>query len=889
VKSKSIIKCMLLALVIMVFGLAWTPNIIAQELSCSASNNVIVIPSPTTVHSGDEIVWSISIENICTTNYGSFDEVPAKLVADGSDVFHPPLELTMAVGRPGTFTFINCTDLAAGMDHCELKASDPNIVLLYTTAGGVSFNAGETIAIAKVHATAVTPVSNSSHVAVTNIVGAYDFANAIGVFETTGNQCSPQVDSGAQGTTVEFFPPQPQPCIDVNKSVEPLKSKAGDSVTYTVELCNCGAVDLNSITVSDNKLGNLVPPFPTALAAGTVSDSTIIPNCVTHTISWTIPSNTTEDPYTNTVTATGIPAGQAQAISDVAQASVDLFQPCINIIKDCGPQEVDIGTPVSYKITLNNCSSPDTPNLNCSINDTLLQLFPKNVPNFPSGGQDITNETRNYQESDPDTLTNTASVTCTIPGFPNVLNATYSCSVKKTPSKPCIDIKKQISVNCIFFKKEENHCGCDESKEDYCSKNGDDDRYCGSNLSKEEFCGERDYEKTHCGCNESKEDYCENYGHYDDYCKDENECKEDFCKTLCTPEWLDADIEATAAVLNVRDCDENEHCDYNYDGKCDYHDKDYCDSHHYRCDKYDYDHCDYDHDGKCDYHDVEICDSNYDGKCDYHDKETCDSIKKGAMYRIIVTNCGTVDLTDVVITDPTLLGQNSYTIGNLAAGDSVILTSKEIPALQTAEQCCEPGEIVNTATATGTNSSTVTDSDSAWLICGCLTNDDCKDNDVCTIDTCVNNQCVYTPKPDCCTCYSDCNDNNACTIDKCVYGQCIHTQKRCNDYNACTIDSCDPVKGCIHTPKPDCCTCNSDCNDNNACTIDKCAYGQCTHTQKTCNDYNACTIDSCDPVKGCIHTRKPDCCTCSSDCNGGKSYGDLYCNQSSHTCRRRHY
>ena len=416
--------------------------------------------------------------------------------------------------------------------------------------------AGAVAQLATINATATTlPPGNN-----TTAVGTSSLVPGNGPMITTDPICLTTEYAGAEGTiTVRF---ETQPCIDVNKSVNPLKSKPSDSVTYTIELCNCGDVALNNITVSDTKLGSdLVPPFPSTLAAGTGTS----PNCITKTFNHTIPSGTTEDPYVNVVTATGTPAGETTALSPVtAQASVDLFFPCINIDKTCSPAEVKIGDPVSYKITVNNCSSTDTPNLSCTINDTLLPSFPRNVPNFPSGGQDVTNETRNYQESDPDTLTNTASVTCTIPGFPNVLNDTDSCSVRTKPSEPCIDIKKQISVNCIFFEKEEDHCDCDESKDEYCNKNSDDDKYCGCNLSKEEFCGKRECEKTHCGCDESKGKYCGKYEHHDDdYCKDENEYKEDFCKTLCTPEWFDADIEATAVVLNVRQCDDKEPCDSN--------------------------------------------------------------------------------------------------------------------------------------------------------------------------------------------------------------------------------------------------------------------------------------------------------------------------------------
>jgi hypothetical protein len=435
VKSKSIMKCMLLALVILMLGLAWAPNIMAQ-LSCSASNNVIVIPSPTTVHTGDEIVWTISITNNSQQNDSPFAQVPAKLVADGSDAFHPPLELTMAVGRPGTFTFINCTDLTAGMDHCALKAGDSNVVLLYTTAGGVAFTAGGTVQLAKVHATAVTPVPTASHVATTNIAGAYDPVEAVGVYETTGPLCEPQVDSGAQGTTTETFPPQP--CIDVNKSVEPLKSKPTDSVTYTIELCNCGDVALNSITVNDTKLGNLVPPFPTTLAKGAVGE----PNCVSHTFPHTIPSNTTEDPYVNVVTATGTPAGETQALTPVTDtASVDLFFPNVTISKDCkcNPRDPSIGCQandtVDYTITVHNLSSSDTPALNCTVTDSLLSVSKNFTWPTSSGQVNTTNKSRVFQDSDPDCLDNTANLHCTVAGFPNVINKNASCEVcKNTPT-----------------------------------------------------------------------------------------------------------------------------------------------------------------------------------------------------------------------------------------------------------------------------------------------------------------------------------------------------------------------------------------------------------------------------------------------------------------------
>ncbi len=45
----------------------------------------------------------------------------------------------------------------------------------------------------------------------------------------------------------------------------------------------------------------------------------------------------------------------------------------------------------------------------------------------------------------------------------------------------------------------------------------------------------------------------------------------------------------------------------------------------------------------------------------------------------------------------------------------------------------------------------------------------------------------------------DCDDGNECTIDECVDGECVYTPVDCDDDDPCTADSCDPEVGCIHT------------------------------------------------------------------------------------------
>ncbi len=50
----------------------------------------------------------------------------------------------------------------------------------------------------------------------------------------------------------------------------------------------------------------------------------------------------------------------------------------------------------------------------------------------------------------------------------------------------------------------------------------------------------------------------------------------------------------------------------------------------------------------------------------------------------------------------------------------------------------------------------------------------CNDQDACTLDSCINNACLYTPKV--------CADSNPCTIDACVGGSCVYTPKNCGKW-----------------------------------------------------------------------------------------------------------
>jgi len=116
-------------------------------------------------------------------------------------------------------------------------------------------------------------------------------------------------------------------------------------------------------------------------------------------------------------------------------------------------------------------------------------------------------------------------------------------------------------------------------------------------------------------------------------------------------------------------------------------------------------------------------------------------------------------------------------------------------------------------------------------------------------------------------CGISCDDDDLCTIDTCVEGECVNTAVDCDDDNECTDDSCDEETGeCVNEPIP-----GRGCNDGDPCTQnDVCDNGgNCAGAPRDCNDNNVCTRDSC--VGGeCVNDRIPGCCLQDEECPRGQ-------------------
>ena len=91
----------------------------------------------------------------------------------------------------------------------------------------------------------------------------------------------------------------------------------------------------------------------------------------------------------------------------------------------------------------------------------------------------------------------------------------------------------------------------------------------------------------------------------------------------------------------------------------------------------------------------------------------------GALYRFVVTNTGTAPLVNITVSDAEL-GIPATPIADLGVGDSVIIGSGDIPALNVPERCDSAGEFTNVASVNAQSGETgegVNDSDPAVLVC----------------------------------------------------------------------------------------------------------------------------------------------------------------------------
>jgi uncharacterized repeat protein (TIGR01451 family) len=242
--------------------------------------------------------------------------------------------------------------------------------------------------------------------------------------------------TASDGHSVNLF----QPSVSIEKTGNAL-SKIGDDVTYHFKITNTSSADspnllLNSI--SDDVLGDL--------ASYATSCASLAPNATCEfDVPWTVAAvdlhpvdSQADDPVINTVTIHFHPDGFPNDITATGSHELNLFQPSIAFDKSADTDLLKVGDVVNYTLSLNNTSSPDSPDLVCTITDSMLGVS-KQVT-LASGTGDVTNVAYTVQGGDPDPLNNTASVQCSPTGFPNILSKSDTLSVNLF--QPSVSIEK---------------------------------------------------------------------------------------------------------------------------------------------------------------------------------------------------------------------------------------------------------------------------------------------------------------------------------------------------------------------------------------------------------------------------------------------------------------
>ena len=237
--------------------------------------------------------------------------------------------------------------------------------------------------------------------------------------------------------TINLF----QPDVEIDKTCDGL-SKVGDPLSCTITITNISSSDspdLTNGTINDSIAGDLfgtpavrvtidtntcvsVPGSPVNLAPAAVC-------AITYHFTVLV---TDPDPLVNIVVVHYNPAGFPNDITDDDDATTELFQPGISVVKSCD-EKSKIGDDANCTVTATNTSSNDSPNLMIdsaidtvvgNLNGALTRGTKVVCPAWPIGGLAPGGVwTCSYKftvlVTDPDPLINVATVHTHPAGFPN--------------------------------------------------------------------------------------------------------------------------------------------------------------------------------------------------------------------------------------------------------------------------------------------------------------------------------------------------------------------------------------------------------------------------------------------------------------------------------------
>ncbi|MBO1265550.1 DUF11 domain-containing protein [Proteiniclasticum sp. SCR006] len=357
-------------------------------------------------------------KNVVTAEYkyvsGAFEK---SFTADSShvvDLFQPSYSIAKTVDKseavPGeTVHYIITIKNTSSADTPETKfvVTDEKLGWVGADAKTFSLKSGESMVFDDASTDYMIPLDAERGAIISNIV------TFVTSFENFPNEYKGRASADTKVLML---------MLEITKKSDEL-SKIGDPVTYTFTVKNTGDVPLELVKVYDETFDfDLTSLFTkTVLGVGETDAATK---------EFVIPENA-GDPFENKVTATyNYVNGQfVKPVVETSTFSINLFQPGITIEKTADKAVSMIGDTITYKIIVKNTSSMDAPDLVYTVEDDVYGLVVKDAE-LASGASKEYTYSYLIKEGDPNPLKNTASVTASPKGFPNVLTDEDSHEIK---------------------------------------------------------------------------------------------------------------------------------------------------------------------------------------------------------------------------------------------------------------------------------------------------------------------------------------------------------------------------------------------------------------------------------------------------------------------------
>ncbi|WP_299051999.1 hypothetical protein [uncultured Nocardioides sp.] len=247
-----------------------------------------------------------------------------------------------------------------------------------------------------------------------------------GVIEPGDTEATLGVSTGSAGGADAFLLQGltlsvPVPSLCLTKTVSPAVARAGDTVTWTLEVSNPSSVDVTGVEIDDPAVADCEQTVGD-LAAG---DSETV----------TCTSVVTED-LVNVASVTGAGPG-GSTLTAVDRAAVDVVDPAVSLTKTAVEDSVVEGEEARWAITVRNAG--DTALDEVVVDDPLVADCDRDLGRLDRGEE----QTYRCAGTVTDDLTNTATVTASAPGGP-ALSASDSASVTVVPAPiaPAVEITK---------------------------------------------------------------------------------------------------------------------------------------------------------------------------------------------------------------------------------------------------------------------------------------------------------------------------------------------------------------------------------------------------------------------------------------------------------------